>query len=149
MYFKKRDYYSFESPEEIKNRAKELSKIGLFSGNNLSVRTTNEDRFIITQKFSISIFSISPSPALIEMTVIEGTVRTKLKTIIRADYRVFVIQLLLIGMFLYGCSFLQTDILKATATIIVSIILIVFIHFYFLMAMNRIQKQFKSSFDLI
>lgn len=150
MYYKKRNYYSFESIEEVRNRIKDFSNYGLFSGKNLYTINVDENSFIVTQKYSLGfIDNIYDNEVLIEIKLSENSDRTKIEAVSRTNYLTYLIQIVLTGVFIFGLVNLFKDLDKALLYILPSIVMMLIIHFYYTFALRKIQRSFESSMDLI
>lgn len=148
MYFKRRTYYSFETPEEITNRIEEHSKSGILSYPNLTGKIINKERFILFQKWSFTIFSISPTPAIIEGDLKETNDQTKISILIRPDYRIFFILLISFVVVIVGILKLSNDFDTGIMLIFSGSLLFLFIHLFTTIALTRLRKNFESAFNL-
>lgn len=134
MYFKRKTYYSFETPEEIMNRIKEFSGSGFLSPVNLTGKIIDKENFVLYQKRSFTLFTIMPDPVVIEGTISTDEERSRISLLIRPDYRMIFALLTLTGIIVYGIFQLFGDFEKGIALIIPTVVIMAFIHLFFSIA---------------
>ncbi|TAL50038.1 MAG: hypothetical protein EPN92_02210 [Chitinophagaceae bacterium] len=130
------------------NRIREISGSGFLLPVNLTGRIIYKENFIFYQKRSFTLFTIMPSPVVIEGTISTDDERSSISILIRPDYQMIFALLTLAGIIVYGIFQLFGDFEKGIALIIPSVIILAFIHLFISIALRKLKTNFVSAFDL-